>query len=59
MMDHYFDKLLQIAHFDKSVVKNQYLTLEAGRRVKPLVDICLEYGNSGKVPLDLIKSYEE
>ncbi len=59
MMDHYFDKLLQIAHFDKTVVQNDYLTQEASRRVKPLVDICLEYGNSGKVPLDLIKSYEE
>ncbi len=37
MMDHYFDKLLQIALFDKKTVANEYLCEEADRRVDPLV----------------------
>jgi len=31
MMDHYYDKLLQIAVFDSRVVKNPYLTQEAAK----------------------------
>jgi hypothetical protein len=31
MMDHYYDKLLQIAVFDSRVVKNSYLTQEAAK----------------------------
>ena len=50
MMDHYFDKLLQIARFDIDVVKNKFLCEEAERRVEPLVQICLEWGKTGKVP---------
>jgi len=30
-MDHYYDKLLQIAVFDSRVVKNPYLTQEAAK----------------------------
>ena len=33
MMDHYYDKLLHIAVFDKSVVQNSFLVEEAARRV--------------------------
>ena len=50
MLDHYYDKLLQIAHFDPKVVQNEYLQNEASRRVQPLVDVCLEYGKNGEVP---------
>ena len=57
MMDHYYDKLLHVAKFDPEVVQNSFLVEEAARRVQPLVDICLEYGLSGKVPEDLIKSH--
>lgn len=57
MMDHYYDKLLHIAVFDPIVVQNQWLVEEARRRVQPLVDVCLKYGQSGEVPVDLIKSY--
>jgi hypothetical protein len=30
-MDHYYDKLLQIARFDADVVKNSYLCQEASK----------------------------
>lgn len=58
-MDHYFDKLLQIAAFDPSVVKNSYLIAEQKARVEPLVKICLEWGKTGVVPEKLILSYDE
>jgi hypothetical protein len=38
-------------------VKNKYLEEEAARRVQPLVDVCLSYGQSGEVPEELIKSH--
>lgn len=57
MMDHYYDKLLHIAVFDPNVVQNSFLVEEAKRRVQPLVDVCLEFGRTGKVPEDLIKSF--
>jgi len=57
MMDHYFDKLLHIVETDTNVTKNTYLTSKAKKEVAPLVTVCLEYGKSGKVPLDLIKGY--
>ena len=59
MMDHYFDKLLQIARFDNNVVKNKFLCEEAERRVEPLVQICLEWGKTGVVPEATIQSYAE
>ena len=55
MMDHYYDKLLQIAVFDKKIVKNDYLCAEAESRVTPLLAICLKYGKTGKPPIALIK----
>ena len=72
MMDHYYDKLLQvnrqmnvqkvtsfsqIAVFPTDVVQCPYLAEEAQRRVKPLVEICLEASKRGEAPVDLIKSY--
>ena len=50
MMDHYYDKLLQIAKFDRDVVQNNFLLEEAGKRVEPLVNICIEFGKTGKIP---------
>jgi uncharacterized protein len=37
MMDHYYDKLLQISFFDKQTVCNDWLCEEADRRVDPLI----------------------
>jgi hypothetical protein len=59
MMDHYFDKLLQIAAFEPTVVSNDYLTNEQKKRVEPLIKICLEWGRSGVVPEKLILSYDK
>lgn len=59
MMDHYFDKLLQIAAFDPTVVQNSYLIEEQKQRVEPLVKICLAWGKTGIVPEKLILSYDE
>ena len=57
MMDHYFDKLLQIAIFDKKTVANEWLCAEADRRVDPLVRVCLKFGKSGKAPIGMIKKF--
>lgn len=73
MMDHYYDKLLQvkwqmnedtvinlfsqIAVFPTEVVQCPYLAEEAQRRVKPLVEICLEASKREEAPVDLIKSF--
>jgi hypothetical protein len=59
MMDHYYDKLLQIAVFEPAVVQNSYLVTEATKRVEPLVRICLEFGKSGEAPIDLINSFKK
>jgi len=56
MLDHYYDKLLQIpAGFKPEIVQNNYLVSEAGIRVAPLLDICVEYGKSGQVPLETLQ----
>jgi len=57
MMDHYYDKLLQIAVYQPTVVQNTYLVDEASKRVTPLLEICVKFGLTGTVPEDLIKSY--
>jgi len=59
MMDHYYDKLLQIAHFDPAVVCNSYLQEEATKRVRPLVEICLEFGRTGEVPVQMLEKFEK
>jgi len=58
MMDHYYDKLLQIAVFKPEVVNNTYLVQEASKRVQPLLDVCVQYGKTGVVPEELIMSYQ-
>jgi hypothetical protein len=37
MMDHYYDKLLQIARFDADVVKNSYLCQEASKAGQSMI----------------------
>ena len=55
-MDHFYDKLLQVARPPSEIVRNPYLEAEAERRVAPLIAVCLAYGKTGKVPIDLITS---
>ena len=57
MMDHYYDKLLQIAVFDKKTVSNEWLCAEAERRVTPLLVVVLKFGKTGKPPVALIKKF--
>jgi len=58
MMDHYYDKLLQIAVFQPEVVRCPSLEEEAGRRVQPLLDICLQAGRTGEAPVLLIQQLQ-
>mmetsp|Transcript_40814 Transcript_40814/g.87057 ORF Transcript_40814/g.87057 Transcript_40814/m.87057 type:complete len:266 (-) Transcript_40814:166-963(-) len=50
MMDHFYDKLLQIARPPPEIVANRYLEAAAAERVAPLVSVCLEFGETGVVP---------
>jgi uncharacterized protein len=50
MMDHYYDKLLQVARPSPSAVRNAYLEEAALERATPLLDVCLAYGRTGQVP---------
>ena len=59
MMDHYYDKMFQIAHFDPAIVANLYIQDEAAKRVKPLVEICLHFGRTGKVSIEMLQSFEK
>uniref|UniRef100_A0A7S3AVF9 Uncharacterized protein n=1 Tax=Haptolina ericina TaxID=156174 RepID=A0A7S3AVF9_9EUKA len=58
MMDHYYDKLLQVARPPPELVRNSYLEMVAADRVGPLVSICLAYGQTGEVPISLIQELE-
>ncbi len=51
MIDHYYDKLLHICDFETD---NKYLIETAKKRRKPLVDICLLYGEDGRLDIDLL-----
>jgi uncharacterized protein len=56
MMDHYYDKLLQVARPPTELVRNSYLEARAAEGVAPLVSICLAYGETGVVPEDQIRA---
>ena len=55
MLDHYYDKLLQISRPPAHLVRNAYLEAAAEERAAPLVEVCLEYGRTGAVPLERIR----
>jgi hypothetical protein len=59
MMDHYYDKLLQIAVFRPEVVRCPALEAEAARRVRPLVEVCLEAGRTGQAPVQMIRALQK
>ena len=52
MLDHYYDKLVQISRPPSKIVQNKYLENEAQQLVEPLLNILLKYGKSGEVPFD-------
>lgn len=52
MLDHYYDKLLQVARPPVYVVQNKYLEEEMAKGAAPLVHVCLEFGRTGKLPYD-------
>lgn len=57
MMDHFYDKLLQIpAGFRSEVVQNEYLSESARQRVQPMLQVCLEFGKNGEVPIKTLES---
>lgn len=51
MIDHYYDKLLHISNFETD---NKYLLDMAKERHKPLVEICLLFGEDGRLDIDLL-----
>ena len=59
MIDHYFDKLLQIARPAPSLVRNPYLEREAEHRAAPLLRVITAYGETGEVPVDEIEAIVE
>jgi uncharacterized protein len=56
MLDHYYDKLLQVARPPKEFVQNHYLEAEMTKQAAPLVQILLSYGRAGEVPLEEIRA---
>lgn len=55
MVDHYYDKLLHISK-PHELCTNAYLVEQAEARVAPLVELCLAYGRTGEVPVEMIKA---
>ena len=56
MLDHYYDKLLQVARPAPELVRNAYLEEEAKRRAAPLLAVCLAYAETKRVPLETIEA---
>lgn len=56
MIDHYYDKLIQVSRPAPELVRNKYLEEEARERVEPLVAVLLKYSATGKVPVDDIEA---
>ena len=51
MMDHFYDKLLQVSRPPPALVRNSYLEAEFEKRAAPLMAMCLAYGKTGEVPV--------
>jgi len=48
MMDHYYDKLLQITKPPSQLVQNSYLEQAALERAAPLINVCLRFTRNGE-----------
>lgn len=59
MIDHYFDKLLQVARPAPELVRNPYLEREATNRVAPLLSVIKAYGATGEAPISQIDAIVE
>jgi uncharacterized protein len=55
MLDHYYDKLLQVARPPPSLVRNAYLEEAALAGAAPLLQVLLEFGRTGQVPVASIE----
>ena len=55
MLDHYYDKLLQVARPPPERVRNSYLERMAIAGAEPLIAICTSYGKTGEVPIKEIE----
>jgi uncharacterized protein len=49
MLDHYYSVLLSVARPPSHALQNPYLEAEFAGGATPLVDICLEFGRTGKI----------
>ena len=56
MMDHYYDKLIPISNPPEEMLANSYYIKEFSKRLEPLLQVCLSYGKTGQIPLDIIKN---
>jgi len=54
MIDHYYDKLLRVSRPETTLLRNPYFEEATQQRVAPLVHVCLSFGATGEVPLDLL-----
>jgi len=52
MLDHYYDKLLQVSRPPAAAVQNKYFEEEMAKRAAPLVQVCLHFGRTGQLPLE-------
>ena len=48
MVDHYYDKLLQVARPPAELVRNRYLEEAARSRSAPLLSVCLAFSREGE-----------
>lgn len=56
MLDHFYDKLLPIARPPPELVRNPYLETQAMAGAAPLLDILLDYGRTGEVPVAKVEA---
>ena len=59
MLDHYYDKLLQVARPPPALVRNAYLEAAMRDRAGPLLAVCLAYGETGQLPMGMIQAMIE
>jgi len=48
MVDHYYDKLLQVSRPPAELVRNRYLEEAARERSAPLLSVCLAFSRDGE-----------
>ena len=48
MLDHYYDKLLQVSRPPPELVRNAYLEEAACERTAPLLQVCLAFSREGE-----------